>query len=134
MTDEPPRPRLLLVDDNALLLRSLTRVLHRAGFEVIAHDTLADARTALRDDPEIAVVLTDLRLGTASGLDLVAVARERDPAPGVVILSGVASPDDIAAALAAGAAAVIKKPAQPSELVDAAWAAARARGGGSTSA
>jgi two-component system response regulator RegA len=126
--------RLLLVDDNALLLRSLTRVLSRAGFDVVAHDTLADARAALRGDPTIAVVLTDLRLGTSSGLELIAIARERDPAPGVVVLSGVASPDDIAAALAAGAAAVIRKPAQPAELVDAVSAAARPRDGGSTSA
>lgn len=126
--------RVLLVDDNALLLRSLTRVLARAGFDVVAHDTLAAAATALRDDPTIAVVLTDLRIGTATGLDLIAIAREREPAPGVVVLSGVASPDDVAAALAAGAAAVIRKPVQPSELVDAVSAAARPRDGGETPA
>jgi two-component system response regulator RegA len=126
--------RVLLVDDNALLLRSLTRVLTRAGFDVVAHDTLAGAEAALRDDPTIAVVLTDLRLGTDTGLDLIAIARQREPAPAVVVLSGVASPDDVAAALAAGAAALIRKPVQPSELVDAVSAAARPPDGGATSA
>jgi DNA-binding response OmpR family regulator len=128
VSDEPPRPRVLVVDDNALLLRSLTRVLARAGFDVVGHETIAAAAAALRADRTIAVVLTDLRIGTTTGLDLIALAGTLESRPGVVVLSGVATPDDVAAALAAGAAAVIKKPAQPAELVAAVLAAVRTPG------
>jgi DNA-binding NtrC family response regulator len=119
------RPRVLVVDDEELLLRSLTRLLTRAGFDVVAHLTVAEASAALRADPEIAVVLTDLRIGMTTGLDLIEVAETIDPRPGVIVFSGAAAPEDVDAALAAGALVVIRKPVQPADLIAAVEAAVR---------
>jgi response regulator NasT len=116
MVDVRPR-RVLVVDDEELLLRSLARLLSRAGFEVVSHLTVADASAALQADPEIDVVLTDLKLGLTSGLDLIPVALSSRARPGVIVFSGAAAMEDVDAALAAGAAAVIRKPVHPSELI-----------------
>jgi DNA-binding response OmpR family regulator len=116
MVDLRPR-RVLVVDDEELLLRSLTRLLTRAGFDVVPHLTVAEAAAALREDPEIAVVLTDLKLGRASGMDLIPVAASSQRRPAVIVFSGAAAMEDVDAVLAAGARAVIRKPVQPSELI-----------------
>ena len=113
------RPRVLVVDDEELLLRSLTRMLTRAGYDVVARSTFASAAAALRDPPPVAVVLTDLRLGSESGLDLIRIARELVPPPGVIVFSGAADADDVDAAMGAGAKMILRKPVQPAELVEA---------------
>jgi two-component system response regulator PilR (NtrC family) len=118
------RPRILIVDDEEMILRSLTRLLVRAGHDVVTRASLADARAALATE-RVDVVVTDLRVGAASGLELIASARAMVPAPPVIVFSGLATPDDVAAALAAGAAAVVAKPVVPAELVAAIAAALR---------
>ena len=115
-------PRVLIVDDEEIVLRSLSRPLARAGYEVVARGSLPEAAAVLAAEP-IDVVLTDLRVGRASGLDLVAAARALPRPPGIIVCSGLAGTEDIAAALAAGATAVVKKPVVPSDLVAAVAAA-----------
>jgi DNA-binding NarL/FixJ family response regulator len=114
------RPRVLIVDDEELLVRSMTRMLTRAGYDVVARLTLGSASDALRgEQPPIDVVLTDLRLGSDSGLDLVRLAGQLVPPPGVIVFSGAADADDVDAATSAGARMVIRKPVQPAELISA---------------
>ncbi len=71
------RHRLLLVDDDAAVLGSLSRTLAPA-FDVTTVDNLGAARRALFSDQTFDVVLCDVMMPEGSGLDLVeAVERER---------------------------------------------------------
>ena len=118
--------RVLIVDDEELILRSLSRLLVRAGYDVVAHTSVAAARAALAAAP-VDVVVTDLRVAGTSGLTLLATTSAMDPAPRVIVFSGLASTEDIAAAMRAGAVAVVRKPVVPADLLAAVAAAAAKR-------
>ena len=109
--------RVLVVEDDPILLDQLTGAL-KGSFEVIAaHD--ADAGRALLDsDPDLC--LFDLRLPPTGrveeGFGLLEEARRRNPDATVVVMSGEA---DRAAALHAielGAFDFFRKPLDPSEV------------------
>ena len=93
--DQPGAGRkLLLVDDDAPLRRSLTRALERRGFVVLPAEGLAEGRMLAREHrPEFAVL--DMRLAEGSGLDLeqgaglgVASGVEQDLEPQLVVILG----------------------------------------------
>jgi DNA-binding NtrC family response regulator len=118
--------RVLVVEDEELLLRSITRLLTRAGFDVAGHSDVAGARAELAGPGRVDVVITDLALGTASGLDVIDAAHQRDPDLVVLVFSGAAH-DEAATALGAGAAAVLPKPVVATQLIAAIQTACQRR-------
>src|SRR5688572_31468730 len=79
--------KLLLVDDDAPLRRSMGRALERRGFQVLPAEGIAEARALAREHrPEFAVL--DMRLAEGSGLDLVRTLRELRPETRIVIVTG----------------------------------------------
>jgi DNA-binding response OmpR family regulator len=85
-------PRVLLVDDDAMLARAVPRALRNHAVVTVAGDTAA-ALEALREGAPPDVVLLDLHLGAESGLALLALLRERHPetADRVILLTGGAT-------------------------------------------
>ena len=110
--------KLLLVDDDAPLRRSMARALERRGFEVLAAEGLSDARDFAREHrPEFAVL--DMRLGEGSGLDLVATLREIRPEIRIVIVTGYGNIATAVAAIKAGAVDYLAKPVDADDVVNA---------------
>src|SRR5215217_1222720 len=72
-------PRVLIVDDEPQVLVVLQDLLEDA-FEVQATDQPAKALRMVESDPTIAVVLTDQRMPTMSGDELLARVRHRSSA------------------------------------------------------
>ena len=107
--------RILLVEDDPVLLRTLTIGLRAEGHEVVV---AADGRTALaalrEDDPELVVL--DLGLPDVSGMDVLASLREWSRLP-VVVLSARADSSDKVGALDAGADDYVTKPFAMDELL-----------------
>ena len=69
--------KILLVDDETAILDTLTILFKGEGWEVATADSGPKALAALEDEkPDI--VLTDIRMPGASGLDVLAEAREID--------------------------------------------------------
>ena len=102
------RVRLLLVDDNAAVLRQVIQLLPRE-FEIVG--TLEDG-TGLRDavrnhQPDIIVL--DITLPAVSGIALASQLRKAGCAAKIVFLTVHSDPDYVRAAFAAGAAAYIVK-------------------------
>jgi CheY-like chemotaxis protein len=81
--------RVLIVDDNNLVLRAVARLVRYLGHEAIAVESLAAARERLRADT-FDVVITDLHLGDGSGVDVIRSVADLvgGPAPTIVLLSG----------------------------------------------
>ena len=77
--------RVLVVDDDGILVRALQRVLGLQGFEV---DTALDGRAALNrlENGEYDVMLLDLRMGSMDGMEVYAVAQRNSP-PATIIHS-----------------------------------------------
>jgi two-component system response regulator RegA len=115
--DQPGAGRkLLLVDDDAPLRRSLTRALERRGFAVLPAEGLAEGRMLAREHrPEFAVL--DMRLAEGSGLDLLKVLREARPDIRIVIVTGYGNIATAVAAIKAGAADYLAKPVDADDVV-----------------
>lgn len=74
----PPRPRVVVVDDEPAVARSVGRML--AGYEIVA---FSDARTALdylRATPGVGAVVCDLMMPRMNGMELLAAVAVDAPA------------------------------------------------------
>ncbi len=107
--------RLLLVDDEPQVLRSLSAALSAAGYAVSTAATGAEALSHAARAPVDAVVL-DLRLPDGSGVEVCRRLREWSAAP-VVVVSAVDDEAEKIAALDAGADDYVTKPYAVGELL-----------------
>jgi two-component system KDP operon response regulator KdpE len=123
-------PRVLVVDDEAQILRALRVVLRDAGFEVVPAETVAEAldHAAVRP-PQAAIV--DLVLPDGDGIELTRRLREWSDMP-ILVLSAVGEEEQKVRALEAGADDYVTKPFGTRELVARLQAALRRAGRGET--
>ncbi|RMF14486.1 MAG: response regulator, partial [Alphaproteobacteria bacterium] len=107
--------KLLLVDDDRLFLKQLSRAMERRGFTVLAATSGEEARRlAEAEHPQFAVV--DLRLEDENGLDLVPVLRAIRPDMRIVILTGYGNIASAVAAVKTGAVDYLAKPADADSI------------------
>ena len=111
----PPRGKVLVVEDEAYVRESLVAVLKSRGFEVLAASSVDEAASTLARTA-LDVVLSDLRMPGADGLDLVRRFQEESPDLPVVILTGHATVASAVACLRAGARDYVMKPVEPDAL------------------
>ena len=110
------RGRLLLVDDDAPLQRTMSRQLERMGFDVISATSVREAYDIASEQvPDYAIV--DLNLGDGHGMELVEGLKDISQRMRVVVLTGYDSIASSILATKAGAAGYIPKPANVDELV-----------------
>ena len=108
--------RLLLVEDNERFAGLLKRGLATAGFVVDVMLTAGDAVATLRAN-RFEVVVLDLGLPDADGLDVLAEMRGREDATPVLILTARGSLNDCVTGLQSGADDYLVKPFALEELV-----------------
>jgi signal transduction histidine kinase len=106
---EPPA-RILIVDDEQYMCVVCTRTLQRGGYDVIATSDPDEAVDLLRGEASFDLLLTDIKMPTMSGLDLARIARERDPAIAIIIMTGFASVDHLHQSVQRGVADFLSKP------------------------
>jgi hypothetical protein len=88
-TPEAGSGTILVVEDEAVVREITTRILRRAGYEVIAVATGAEAVDCLADGgTPIDVLVTDVIMPNMSGIGLAETVFDRYPRVGVVFLSG----------------------------------------------
>jgi len=109
------QPRLLLVDDEELFVRGLSRELSRLGWQVQTADNTESALRALRQNEFDALVL-DQKLPGSNGVDLLGELGRVLARPVAVLLSGYLSVATTVRAIQAGASDVLEKPVSASEL------------------
>ncbi|MFY7866128.1 response regulator [Roseateles sp.] len=113
--------KILVVDDDRLVLATLTYGLAQAGFEVIDADNGDDAILLAREHrPELA--LLDIRMEGMSGFDVAAYLREYLHIP-FMFLSAFADDDTVAKVKELGAVAYLVKPLDIHQIVPAVEAA-----------
>ncbi len=120
MSEARPQGTLsvLIVDDDETFRRTLARRLQRRGHDVTHVGTPRAAINAVTTPP--AVIVLDLRLAEASGLDLLPELRAAAPQTRILVLSGFASVAATVAAMRAGADDVLAKPVDLETLIAAA--------------
>jgi two-component system response regulator PilR (NtrC family) len=107
---------ILVVDDEASMRELLEILLRKQGHRV---SSASDAATALRRAAEggLDLVVTDLRLGTDSGIDVLRGVKERSPATEVVMVTAFATTENAVQAMKLGAYDYVLKPFKVDELV-----------------
>jgi DNA-binding NtrC family response regulator len=111
----PPRGRVLVVEDEAYVRESLGELLGARGFDVDLVSGVPDALDALTRAP-VDVVLTDLKMPGPGGLDLVRRMQSSFPEVPVVVLTGQGTIASAVECVKAGASDYILKPAEPDAL------------------
>ena len=113
--------RILVVDDDRLVLATLTHGLLQAGYEVIDADNGDDAILLAREHkPELA--LLDIRMEGKSGFDVAAYLREYCQIP-FMFLSAFSDDDTLRQVKELGAVAYLVKPLDIRQIVPAVEAA-----------
>ena len=107
---------VLVVEDDVLFGRALARDLTEYGLEVLLATSVDDALDALRGR-SIDILLTDLRLGSSDGIDLLEKIRDVSSRTRAVLMSGFASARDYQRAVELGAVRVLCKPFTRAELI-----------------
>lgn len=107
--------KILIVDDDALLRRSLKYQLEHEGYTVVAAADGQEALTAARAD-RMDLILLDIGLPDGSGLDVARALQRESPTP-VIFLSARGQETDIVVGLELGAEDYITKPFGMRELI-----------------
>ena len=113
--DTLPPARILLVDDEAAILRTFRYCLEDAGHRVATAQNSALALEALQHDV-FDVCFLDLGLGSESGLELLPKIKAAAPWTRVVVATAQASIDVAVESMRAGASDYLVKPCSPEQL------------------
>lgn len=113
-----PATTVLLVDDEVLITEMLTDVLIDNGFGVVVANDAAEALAAIAATPSIAMLVTDVNMGTGDdGWTVARRAREALPALAVIYTTGGASHEFIEHAVPGSV--LLAKPFAVGQLVSA---------------
>jgi len=111
-----PRPRVLVIDDDALLRETLRALLVPAGYAVESVESGEEGLRAYRRTPYDCVI-TDAGLRGVGGLAVARAIKALDPAAHVVLLTGHAvEPEDLEEA---GIDRMLTKPARRDDILSA---------------
>lgn len=103
------RKRVLVVDDEQLILKIISDILTKEGYEVIVANNCEKAAEYLRSS-NFNVVLSDIKMPVKSGIDLLEEIKKKDPNIPVILMTGFASLETAVEAVQNGAFDYLIKP------------------------
>src|SRR5579863_5191754 len=119
-TNEPPKPapkskaappgRLLVVDDDRVSRELMQKVLASDGHEVVTCTDGKEAVTRAGDNPPFDVVVSDIRMVEADGLEVLRAFRAHAPTTPVILVTAFGNVDGAVDAIKKGAFDYISKP------------------------
>jgi len=94
--------KILVVDDEPSVTGSLRLILGEAGYDVLTANSFAES-TSLLKQTRVDLVITDLRLSDASGIDLTLHIKANTPDTEVILMTAYGSIDVTIEVIKAGA-------------------------------
>ena len=112
----PSVPKILIIDDESAILDTLRILLRNEGFEVFtAQGGKAGLDQMKQSQPDI--VLTDVRMPSVTGIDILTAVRQQEPETPVILMTAQASLQSAIQAVNEGAFYYIQKPFSNDDLV-----------------
>ena len=107
--------RILIVDDEAIVIRSCMRILDGDEFQV---ESVQDGRQALSkvEENSYDVMILDVMMPNIDGLEVLRRVKETHPNVDVIMITGLSQIDTAVQAMKLGAFDYISKPFEPDEL------------------
>lgn len=101
--------KILMVDDDLLVLNALSTILGKSGFEIVLATTDSKKAVETYKESEIDVVILDIRMKEVNGVDVAIEILEYDKDAKIMLLTTFNDGDDIIRALNKGVLGVILK-------------------------
>lgn len=109
--------KILVVDDDPIVLDSCKLVLEAEGFD-IASVPSADKALETMENDDFDLLLVDVKMPEHDGIYLMQEIEKKWPQIPIVVMSGYPTPETIANGMKMGAAKFIPKPFTPDELLE----------------
>jgi DNA-binding response OmpR family regulator len=109
--------RVLVVDDEGIVLNSCRRILEPEGYEVISAASAVEA-LAMVEKEYPSLLIADIKMPGKDGIYLVRELKKRSRVVPVIMMSGYSTAETVAQALSIGASRFIAKPFTPEELLE----------------
>jgi DNA-binding NtrC family response regulator len=107
--NEKRTTRVLVVDDDRIVLRAVSEILSREGYAVVSVDDAVEGLTAARD-PSVDVCILDIKMPNLSGMDLLQAIKKERPEVEVIMMTAFATVETAVRAVKAGAYDYLTKP------------------------
>ena len=114
-TDAKPATRIMIVDDDRIILDSLTEFLGVEGFEASGADSLRAALTLLHKEP-VDLILCDVNMSGGNGFELLHVIKKKHPETVVIMMTAYGTIESAVEAIKMGAFDYLTKPIIDDEL------------------
>lgn len=101
--------KILMVDDDLLVLNALSTILEKSGYEIVLATTDSKKAIETYKENEIDVVILDIRMKEVNGVDVAIEILEYDKDAKIMLLTTFNDRDDIIRALNKGVLGVILK-------------------------
>jgi DNA-binding NtrC family response regulator len=108
--------KILVVDDEEIVLESCQAVLVEAGFEAVLVPSADKALQAMKHE-DFALLLIDIKMPKHDGMYLMEEVKKQWSGKPIIVMSGYYIADTINEAIRMGAASFIAKPFEPEELI-----------------
>ena len=115
MVADPPKPRIMVVDDDPDILALLRLQLDHLGYAVTTVTSGAQAVEKLVTEPP-ALILLDLKLPRMTGLDVLRHVKQTSPETPVIVMTAYATVEKAVEAMKEGAWDFLPKPLTPGHL------------------
>ncbi|MBI5542303.1 MAG: sigma-54-dependent Fis family transcriptional regulator [Deltaproteobacteria bacterium] len=103
------KPRVLVVDDDRVVLKAVGEILRRAGCEVVSIEDGVEGLSAA-SEPGFAVAMLDIKRPHVTGMDILKEIKSKRPEVEVVMMTAFATVETAVAAVKGGAYDYLTKP------------------------
>jgi DNA-binding NtrC family response regulator len=107
--------KILVVDDDAIVIKSCRRILEAEGFEVMTVSGADEALEKVKCN-DFDLLLMDVKMPKHDGIFLMREIKKNWPDIPIIVMSGYPTPETITDVLKLGATQFIPKPFRPDEL------------------
>lgn len=115
----PEDPRVIVLDDERVVASECAEFLSEAGIACVAAHSPNEVDYLLRKHPSVGIILVDLKMPGLCGIDVIRNIRRTFPDRPLhfALMSGLATPDELNDAVAAGISTFIQKPKKAKALL-----------------
>ncbi len=108
---------ILVLDDEAIVIKRLKSALEKAGYEVESFSRSADASKRITER-DFDIVITDLKMEGLDGMQFLSQVKDRSPATEVIVITGFATMDTAKESFQKGVFDFLAKPFKLGEILE----------------
>ena len=110
-------PRIMVVDDEPNMQKTLSGILHQQGYDVTVCGDGKEAIEILDTEEQFNLIITDIKMPCIDGMTMLSTIRKKNKEIPVIIITGHATVDSAIDAVKLGAYDYIRKPYMPDQIL-----------------